>query len=65
MKENKLESICLISVSKGEKRNAGREIIHTKNHLSVCNRTGILGAELELSIWGTCLDHFIYLHKSM
>jgi excinuclease ABC subunit C len=31
MKENKLESICLISVSKGEKRNAGREIIHTKN----------------------------------
>ena len=31
IKENKLESIYLISVSKGKKRNAGREIIHTKN----------------------------------
>ena len=31
MKESKLELISLISVSKGEKRNAGREIIHTKN----------------------------------
>ena len=31
IKENKLESICLMSISKGKKRNAGREIIHTKN----------------------------------
>ena len=29
LKENKLETISLISVSKGKKRNAGREIIHT------------------------------------
>ena len=31
IKENKLDSISLMSVSKGKKRNAGREIIHTIN----------------------------------
>ena len=29
LKENKLETISLISVSKGKERNTGREIIHT------------------------------------
>ena len=31
LKENNLETISLISISKGKKRNAGREIIHTPN----------------------------------
>ena len=34
LKEKKLDSISLMSVSKGEKRNAGREIIHTLNQAS-------------------------------